>query len=208
MSRWQGCWLVVVWLLHPAFVCGQQPLLTPRATGALERSESSEPLKLARPEGQNSARGNSAATRSKPGNWSTTGSSLLVVLVLIAGGAYLLRRQGRRFAGLLPGGVIQVLGRRYIDQRNCLQLIRCGSKILVLTSSATQGLTTLSEITDPLEVELLTRQCLPGSDKRGASADQFRIDPQSSYSSAAAPPGHATGTRALEPRTAPGGARG
>lgn len=60
--------------------------------------------------------------------------------------------------GGLPPEAIQVLGQRTIGQRQMLQLIRCGSRILVVGSTA-QGLTTLSEITDPVEVDYLTGLC-------------------------------------------------
>ncbi len=168
MSRWQGCWLVVMWLLLPGWAWGQQPLLTPRASGGADRTRVDEPLKLVRPASNAASRSTNTAeaSRGKTTSWTTTTASLLFVLTLIAGGAYLLRRQGRRIPGLLPEEIVQVLGRRYVDQRNSLQLIRCGSKILVLASSTQSGLSTLSEITDPLEVELITRQCLGNSADR------------------------------------------
>ena len=90
----------------------------------------------------------------------TTGS-LLFVISLIVGGAYLFARHGGRIPGVLPADVVQVLGKRFIDAKNSVQLVRCGSKILVLSNSSQHGLRTLSEITDPGEVELLTSQCLP-----------------------------------------------
>ncbi len=162
MSRWQGCWLVGMWLLFPGLVWGQQPLLIPRAAGASGRLPANEPLRLARPASAaaNRSTGTPTPSRAKPTNWTTTTASLLFVLTLIAGGAYFFRRQGRRIAGLLPEEVVQFLGRRYLDQRQSLQLVRCGSKILILTNSTQHGLRTLSEITDPLEVEMITRQCL------------------------------------------------
>src|SRR5262249_34581288 len=104
-------------------------------------------------------------------------SSLLFVLALFGVGAYLLSRQGQRFGGLLPDEVVRVLGRRYLDQRHSIQLIRCGSKILVLVNSTQHGLTTLAEITDPREVELITEQCLqPSAGESSGSFERTRTD--------------------------------
>jgi flagellar biogenesis protein FliO len=170
VSRWQGRWLMGMWLLLPGLVWGEQPLVSPRASRASNLVRENEPLKLARPANRAESRtGAAEPSRPKNSSWITTTASLLFVLTLIAGGAYVLRRQGRRIAGLLPDEVVQVLGRRYLDSRNTLQLVRCGSKILILANSAQQGLRTLSEITDPLEVELITRQCLADSADRPAT---------------------------------------
>ena len=57
-----------------------------------------------------------------------------------------------------PSEAVQLLGQRSLAQRQTIQLIRCGSRILILGSTA-QGLTTLSEITDPVEVDYLAGLC-------------------------------------------------
>ncbi len=47
--------------------------------------------------------------------------------------------------------------------------MRCGSKILVLANSSQHGLSILSEITDPQEVELIAGQCLKTALRAGRS---------------------------------------
>lgn len=162
MSRWQGRWLVWAWLLLPGMAGAQEPLLIPRA-GDNDAATSGTPLKLTRTtHGPKSPPGTlRAGTSQSAGGWVTTAGSLLFVLGLIAGGAYLIARHGGRLPGMLPAEVVQVLGKRFIDSRNSVQLVRCGSKILILANSSQHGLRTLSEITDPSEVELLTGQCVP-----------------------------------------------
>ena len=53
-----------------------------------------------------------------------------------------------------------MLGRRYIDPRNSVQLIRIGSRILIVAHSPQHGMQTLSEITDPIQVDELAGRCL------------------------------------------------
>ncbi len=60
---------------------------------------------------------------------------------------------------VLPEGVIVPLGRRAVGGGQSVQLIRIGSRILVVTPTA-EGLRTLTEITDPQEVERLVSLCL------------------------------------------------
>lgn len=162
MARWHGCWLLAMWLVLPPSLGAQEPAEIPRAGLAVDISKANEPLRLTRPGRSGTAGSESTGSaRSNSNGWTTPVGSLVFVLALIAGGAYFIRRQGGRIAGLLPNDVLQVLGRRYIDQRQSIQLVRCGSKILVLANSSQHGLTTLAEITDPLEVERITAQCLP-----------------------------------------------
>ena len=161
MSRWQGSWLVWVWLLSPGFAWGQEPLLIPRAQEASPIAASETPLKLGR--SSSSARGSTATPSNASAGWGPTTGSLLFVLAIIVAAGYVFSRHGTRLPGLLPADVVQVLGKRYLDSRNSLQLIRCGTKILVIANSTQHGLTTLGEITDPQEVEQITSQCLPST---------------------------------------------
>lgn len=159
MSRWQGSWLVWAWLLLPGFAWGQEPLLIPRAQDAAPIATADTPLKLGR--SSNASRGPAASQSKGSSSWVTTTGSLFLVLGIIVIAGYLFSRHGARLPGMLPADVVQVLGKRYLDSRTSLQLIRCGSKILVVANSTQHGLTTLTEITDPLEVEQITGQCLP-----------------------------------------------
>ena len=95
----------------------------------------------------------------------TIGCSLVIVLSVFAVFAWLMRRTLPAAAAPLPGDVVQVLGRTIVAHRQQLQLIRFGSKLL-LVSVTPGGAETLAEITDPDEVIHLTGLCQqtrPGS---------------------------------------------
>jgi hypothetical protein len=47
-----------------------------------------------------------------------------------------------------------------LDYRSTIQLVRCGSRLLVIGVSQA-GMTTLAEITDPVEVDYLAGFCKP-----------------------------------------------
>lgn len=93
------------------------------------------------------------------GQWMTTLLGLAVVLGLIFSFAYAFRKHIPLANKVLPPDVIEVLGRRFIDQKNCVQLIRCGTRILIVAHSPTHGLQTLGEISDPVEVDSLAGRC-------------------------------------------------
>jgi flagellar biogenesis protein FliO len=94
---------------------------------------------------------------SVPSGWMTFGALSFIVL-LILGIAALWRKHGPALPLGLPPEVIQVLGKRFVDQRQAIYLVRLGSKLLVLGSSP-QGLQMLTEVTDPVEVDLLAGLC-------------------------------------------------
>lgn len=104
--------------------------------------------------------GNKLNSRSATGiaAWGTTGFGLAVVLILLYGGAKFFRRHLPGGAKFLPGEAVQVLGKRPLDFKQMIYLLRCGSKILIVGSSP-QGLTTLGEITEPVEVNFLAGLC-------------------------------------------------
>jgi len=89
--------------------------------------------------------------------WRTIGA-LLVVLTLFLAGAKLWRKQIPVANIGLPTEAIEILGRKSIEPRLFVYLIRCGSRILVVGSSA-DGLQTLAEVTDPVEVDYLAGVC-------------------------------------------------
>jgi flagellar protein FliO/FliZ len=63
-----------------------------------------------------------------------------------------------RGAALLPSDVVEVLGRTPLAARQFAHLIRCGNK-LVLIHLAQGSARTLTEITDPVEVDRLSGIC-------------------------------------------------
>jgi flagellar biogenesis protein FliO len=78
---------------------------------------------------------------------------------------------------------VDVLGRRNVDSRHAVTLLRCGSRILVIGFSP-QGMQVLTEMTDPVEVDFLTGLCRQsGEDTQFTQAflDLFRR-PQSTDS--------------------------
>ena len=69
--------------------------------------------------------------------------------------------------------MIEILGKRRIDSRQSIHLVRLGSQILVLGSTAT-GLRTLTEVTDPVEVDYLAGLCRH-SDAKTSAIQTFRM---------------------------------
>jgi flagellar biogenesis protein FliO len=88
----------------------------------------------------------------------TIGGSLAVVLSLFFVAAWLLKRGMPRGALALPSEVVEVLGSTALPSRQQAYLVRCGSKLL-LVAVGTAGSETLTEITDPVEVDRLAGIC-------------------------------------------------
>jgi flagellar biogenesis protein FliO len=96
----------------------------------------------------------------------TGAASLGIVLGLFLVVVWAVRRGLPKGAGMLPSDVIEVLGRAPLVDKQNVHLIRCGSKLL-LVCIAPGSVQTLTEITDPDEVERLTGLC---QTKRGPTA--------------------------------------
>jgi flagellar biosynthetic protein FliP len=99
--------------------------------------------------------------------WSTAVSLAVIVGAIVLVGRWM---QKRGFQGppSLPIEAFEILGRRQIEPRVAVQLVKCGERILVLCVTP-QGVRTLSEIRDPAEVERLIDACdaSPSSSSRG-----------------------------------------
>lgn len=119
--------------------------LPPRTSERKPRNETTAALPGSKPR--------SAAT-----NWWTSLGGFLAVLALVLLSAKLLRKSLPAAQKGLPPEVIKILGRKPLDYRHTIHLVRCGSRLLVLGSSQ-EGLTTLSEITDPVEIDYLAGMC-------------------------------------------------
>lgn len=102
----------------------------------------------------------------------SVGSSLLLVVGLFLGVAWCYRKTVNTTIGSgLSKQVVHVLGRSSISPRQQMVLIRFGSKLLLV--SVIQGeARTLSEITDPLEVDQLVGLCESG--QAGSISNSFR----------------------------------
>jgi flagellar biogenesis protein FliO len=95
----------------------------------------------------------------------TVASSLGVVLGLFLVVAWAMRRTVPGGSVVLPSEVVEVLGRAALAGKTQVHLVRCGSKLLLVSLSPT-GVETLTEITEPDEVTRLAglcRQAQPGS---------------------------------------------
>lgn len=103
--------------------------------------------------------------------WTSFGS-LVVILVVILLFARTWKKHGPRINGYMPAEAVEVLGKRPLDQKSTLHLVRLGSKILLLGSSP-DGLRTLSEVTNPVDVDYLAGICRQNDDD-GTAAQTFR----------------------------------
>jgi len=84
--------------------------------------------------------------------------SLAIVLSLFFVAAWLLRRAMPKGSRLLPDDVVEVLGRAPLAGRQQMHLVRCGNKLLLLSVSS-GAVETLTEITDPEEVDRIAGLC-------------------------------------------------
>lgn len=90
----------------------------------------------------------------------TVGGSLAAVLGLFLLMVWAVRRTSPRGLATLPREAFEVLGRAPLANRQQAQLLRCGNKLLlVAVGAAGAGADTLTEITDPAEVERLADLC-------------------------------------------------
>jgi flagellar biogenesis protein FliO len=88
----------------------------------------------------------------------TVAGSLAVVLGLFLAGAWAMRRAAPRGSILLPSEVFEVLGRAPLAGRQQVHLLRCGRKLLLVCVTPA-GTETLTEVTEPGEVDRLAGAC-------------------------------------------------
>jgi flagellar biogenesis protein FliO len=105
--------------------------------------------------------------------WSAFGA-LAVVVGLILVLARVFRRHAPIFSQSLPQEALEILGRRHVDPKQTILLVRIGARILVVGSSAS-GLNPLGQIDDPVEVDLLAGLCRRGSQAGAWSTSFFRL---------------------------------
>ncbi len=140
--------------------------LTQRVSdGLVQQASASLPLRTPTTESK------SADARRGPASALMTGAaSLGIVLGLFLLVVWITRRGSPKSVGTLPGDVVEVLGRAPLVGRQQVHLVRCGTKLLLVCLS-TAGAQTLTEITDPDEVERLLDICRPP--RRSAGLSQF-----------------------------------
>lgn len=88
----------------------------------------------------------------------TVVGSLVVVLGLFLGIAWVMRRGLPQSAGRLPNSVVETLGQTALAGRRQMHVLRFGEKLLLVCVSQS-GVDTLSEIDDAAEVDRLTKLC-------------------------------------------------
>ena len=99
----------------------------------------------------------------------TVVSSLAIVLGLFAGLVWLTRRMAPAGSAALPKEAVELLGRAPLAGRQSMQLVRIGNRILLVALSPT-GAQTLTEITDPVEVEHLAALCQRGKSNSASAS--------------------------------------
>lgn len=127
------------------------------------------PLKLELPDESNPQ----DRERSADGPLSILGvlGSLAVVLGLFFLLAWLLKRAAPKTSAALPASVVEPLGRAPLGPRQYVHLLRVGNKLL-LVSLSPGGAETLTEITDPVEVDRLAGLCMQA--RPNSSSEAFR----------------------------------
>lgn len=90
----------------------------------------------------------------------TMGTALTIVVGAFLIFAWVLRRNGRGQVGrgILPADAVSVLGRVSLSAKQVAQLLRIGNK-LVLVALTPGGAETLTEVTEPAEVDRLMGLC-------------------------------------------------
>lgn len=101
----------------------------------------------------------------------TVGGSLALVLGLFLIIAWCARRFTPGGTAILPKEAVELLGRTSLATRQQAHLVRVGNKLLLVAISPA-GAETLTEITEPTEVEHLTALCRRG--KPSSSTIAFR----------------------------------
>ena len=141
-------------------VSAEEPIASPAAKS---------PLRLA-PRSQSSRQPTAKPAAPSPtGALTAVAGSLGVVLAVFLAIVWCSRRFSPAGANLLPKEAVELLGRSPLSPRQQMQLVRVGNKLLLVTLSATDA-QTLTEITEPTEVEHLTALCRRGQPASASAA--------------------------------------
>lgn len=170
--------IVLGGLIHPgALTQAQEPR---RSTERLAESAAlaeEQPVAASRPLTPRGGKSTRPANRSDAagtgGAWWTTMGGLAVVLCVVGGLAWLARKHLPTTVRGLPTAAVEVLGRRTIEPRAAVHLVRVGNRILLLGITP-GGLTTLTEFSDPEEVDHLAGICRAGEESQTSFLQLFR----------------------------------
>ncbi len=157
-------------------------------------AEKDERLRLPPPSKQASNKSEPSSRPTATRALSTVLGSLGVVVGLFLLVAWFTRKTLPKAAQHLPSEVVEVLGRTPLAARQSMQLIRVGKKMLLICVTA-NGAETLTEITDPEEVDRIAGVC---QQKRSDSiSTTFRqvISQMGSTSATKSEPDNATSER-------------
>lgn len=145
-----------------------EPIAESDATNKLAPAKQEKSLALAP---QSAGSGRSPRTPGSAESLLTLGGSLAIVVGLFLLVAWVMRRGMPKSVGLLPHDVLEVLGRAPLAGKHQVHLLRCGNKMLLVSVTAS-GVETLTEITDPLEVDRISGLCQQS--RRGSSTKMFQ----------------------------------
>jgi flagellar biogenesis protein FliO len=154
-----------------------QPARQPTVTASLAEEQpaievTSPRLRLPPRDSANESRHSSTRSQATASIWGTVGA-LVVVLGGLLIAAHYLRKHGPAGMRTLPSEAIEPLGQRLLSRGVTVHLLRCGSKVL-LVAVGPDGARTLSEISDPVEVDLLMGACRRTDGDRPSFAKVFR----------------------------------
>ncbi len=144
---------------------------TARRAGASEHPATASPQPLVLPARGRSEGVTDATQAGAAPSLLTALGGLLLVLALFVLVVWLLRRGMPHASSPLPPGVVRVLGRAPLAERQYVHLIRVGDKLLLVAVSPA-GVETLTEIVDPVEIDRLTGLC--GETSAGSVTNAFR----------------------------------
>ncbi len=103
-----------------------------------------------------------------------TFGSLVFVCLMMFFGAKLFKKKMGLNSQTLPNEVLNLLGRKQLTPTQQIFLVRLGPKV-VMIGVGTEGLRALSEITDPVEVDLLTGLCQQQEETANNSQQFLRL---------------------------------
>lgn len=106
-------------------------------------------------------------------NWPKVLGSLAMVVGGYLGFVWLMRKTNPKANAGLPSEVFELVGTSRLNAKQTLQLVRLGSKLLLLVHGD-EGTHPIAEITDPEEVEYLTSVCNQGGSNRRPTSRSSR----------------------------------
>jgi flagellar biogenesis protein FliO len=137
------------------------PVQLAAAEGPIVKDAGAAPLRLTPRSAGESHRLDRPVAPTPGGAVGTVVGSLGVVLGLFLVLVWCTRRFAPAGSTQLPKEVLEMLGRSSLSPRQQVQLVRLGNKLLLVAMTPT-GAETLTEITDPEEVERLASLCRRG----------------------------------------------